>query len=43
VLPPAELAGLPYPILIGTLLHHEAISSRIRNDLKLFNPILTLR
>jgi SAM-dependent methyltransferase len=42
VIAPAELAGLPHPILIGTLLHHEAISTRIRQGLDLPNPIITL-
>ena len=42
VLPPAALADLPHPILIGTLLHHDAISIRISNELCLPNPIITL-
>jgi len=43
VLPPAELASLPpHSILIGSLLHHQAIAERIVNDLKLENPIITL-
>ena len=43
VLSPADLADLPaHPILIGSLLHHEAIAARIRDDLKLSNPVITL-
>lgn len=43
VLPPAELGNLPaFPILIGSLLHQDAITARIVNDLNLANPIITL-
>jgi SAM-dependent methyltransferase len=43
ILSPEELRTLPaYPIVIGTLLHHSAITTRIRETLGLQNPIITL-
>lgn len=32
----------PHPIVIGSLLHHAAIARRIREELVLPNPIVTL-
>lgn len=43
IIPPEQLAGLPrYPIVLVTLLHHDAISCRIRGELKLTNKIVLL-
>lgn len=43
IIAPESLRDLPpHPIVVGTLLHHAAISDRIRRDLALSNPIVTL-
>jgi len=42
---PAQLKQVPadWPILVGTLLHDREIVARVRNELKLANPIVLLR
>lgn len=42
VLAPEAIARLRHPILIATLLHQGAITERIRHQLQLTNPIITL-
>lgn len=42
VLAPEAIASLRQPILISTLLHQRAITERIRQQLQLTNPIITL-
>jgi SAM-dependent methyltransferase len=43
ILAPADLRDLPpHPIVIGSLLHHAAIAKRIREELCLPNPVVTL-
>jgi len=42
VVAPEGIAGLTHPILISTLLHEHAITERIRQQLRLTNPIITL-
>ncbi len=43
VLAPEALRDLPpHPIIVGSLVNHEAIIERIRRDLHLPNPIITL-
>jgi len=39
---PAQIAGLPQPIVITTTLHQQAIAERIRNELRLPNEIVFL-
>lgn len=43
IISPDELRNLPpHPIIVGSLLHHAAITERIRVELALPNPIVTL-
>lgn len=42
VVAPEQISGMNHPILIATLLHHQAITARIRDDLRLTNPIIML-
>jgi 2-polyprenyl-3-methyl-5-hydroxy-6-metoxy-1,4-benzoquinol methylase len=43
IITPENLRHLPpYPIIVGSLLHHAAIAGRIRRDLALPNPIVVL-
>jgi 2-polyprenyl-3-methyl-5-hydroxy-6-metoxy-1,4-benzoquinol methylase len=42
VVAPEAIASLKHPILISTLLHQRAITERIRQQLQLTNPIITL-
>ena len=42
VVSPQELARMPYPIVIGTILHQRSIAEQIRN-LRLVNSIIYLR
>ncbi len=42
VVPPEEIGRWPYPILITSILHAPEIEDRIRNQLRLPNPILVL-
>lgn len=42
VVAPEGIIGLTHPILISTLLHQHAITERIRQQLRMTNPIITL-
>jgi len=43
ILPPEKIRGLTQPIIITTILHQEAIASKIRDQMKLTNPIVFLQ